>query len=262
LRKLEKRGKNIKVVDLVRNFGKEIALTAGLNLCQGEAAILIDADLQHPVEMIPKFLKRWEAGAEVVIGVRKANKGEGFLKKTGSLGFYKILSAISETKIVPSSTDFRLLDRVVIDEFNRFTERNRITRGLIDWLGFPTEYIYFSANQRADGGASYGLIQLVRLAMNSFTSLSLLPLRVAGYLGILITLFSGILGLFMFLEDKVFSDPFHLSFSGTAFLAVLIIFLVGIVLICLGLIALYVANIYTQVNDRPLYVIRRRRGKT
>lgn len=248
----------VRVIDFSRNFGKEIATTAGINNCRGDACIMIDADLQHPVEKIPEFIGDWEDGYEVVIGVRNKNKGEGLVKKLGSYLFYKIINRISDTQIVSQSTDFRLLDRVVIDEFNKLTERNRMTRALIDWLGFRRKYIYFDANQRLHGKASYSFWKLIRLAFNSMISFSLFPLRVAGYMGIVITLLSGILGIFIFITKYVTGA---LYFSGPAILAVIILFLIGIVLICLGLIALYIANIHVEVSNRPAYVIRKTTSK-
>lgn len=250
---------NYKYLEFSRNFGKEIALSAGLHHAQGQAAITIDADLQHPPELIPVFIKKWEGGADVVIGVREKNKNEGLVKKVGSIFFYQIMNLIGETKIIPRETDFRLIDRKVIEEFNRFTERGRITRGLIDWLGFKRDYVFFKARERKFGKAGYGFLKLVRLGLSSFVGHSLFPLKLAGYLGVFITLFSGALGFFMLL-NKIWHDPWNLQFSNVTMLAVFITFLIGIVLICLGLIALYIANIQTEATNRPLYVIRRKRN--
>jgi polyisoprenyl-phosphate glycosyltransferase len=248
----------IKYLEFSRNFGKEIATTAGLNNAGGDAAIMIDADLQHPVELIPELIAKWRNGAEVVIGVRKSNQGEGVVKKIGSEIFYKIINRIAEIKIMPQATDYRLIDRAVIDEFNRFTENHRMTRALIDWLGFKREYVYFDANPRLDGKAKYGLGKLFHLAASSFISSSLLPLEFAGYLGVLITFFSGVLGLYIIIGKYIFHWNYASSFSGPAQLAILIVFLVGIILISLGLIALYIADIHGEVAHRPLYVIRKK----
>lgn len=243
----------IKLLDFSRNFGKEIAVTAGINHCQGDACLIIDADLQHPIEKIPEFIAKWENGAEVVVGIREKNKGEGWVKKFGSFFFYKFINRISDMEIVSRSTDFRLLDRIVIDEFNKLTEKNRMTRALIDWLGFQREYVFFEANERVHGKASYSFWKLVRLAFNSMISFSLFPLRIAGYMGILITILSAILGIFIFITKYVTES---LNFTGPAILAVVILFLIGIVLICLGLIALYIANIHGEVCNRPMYIVR------
>ncbi len=254
LERISERDERVKIIDFSRNFGKEMAVTAGINHCRGSACLSMDADLQHPAELIPEFIAKWEKGAEVVIGIRKKNKGEGLVKKIGSYFFYKIINGISRTKIIPNATDFRLLDRIVINEFNKLSEKNRMTRALIDWMGFKRDYVYFSASERLHGKASYNFLNLVRLAFNSIISLSLFPLKLAGYLGIVITLLSGSLGIFIFIEDYVLG---RMEFSGPAILAVIILFLVGIILICLGLMALYIANIHTEVINRPMYIVRK-----
>ncbi len=258
LEKLGTENKNVKYIEFSRNFGKELALSAGIFYARGDAAIIIDADLQHPPELIPDFIEKWEKGAEIVIGIRNKNKGEGLIKKFGSILFYKIMNSIGETEILPQETDYRLLDKKVIVEFNRFTEKNRITRGLIDWLGFKKDYIYFNAHERINGKAQYNNMKLFRLALASFVSQSLFPLKFAGYLGIFITFFSGLFGLFIFIERYILNDPWGMSFSGPAILAVIILFLIGIVLSCLGLIALYIASIHTEMINRPIFVIRKK----
>ncbi len=259
LEQLAARDRRVRYLDFSRNFGKEIATTAGINHCTGDACILIDADLQHPVELIPEFIRRWEAGADVVVGIRNQSKSDSIVKKVGSAIFYKIINTIAAVKIVPNATDFRLLDRIVIDEFNRFSETNRMTRALIDWLGFRRDYIRFNAKERLHGEASYSFIKLFALAINSFISLSLVPLKIAGYLGLLITGVSGISGLYILLGKYVFRTPFASTFSDAENLAILILFLVGILLISIGLLALYVANIQEESIRRPLYVIRKGR---
>jgi len=250
----------VRVLELSRNFGKEAALSAGLSQVTGAAALMIDADFQHPLELIPEFIKSWEAGAEVVIGVRK-NSQAGLVKRAGSCVFYKVIHYISAVEIVRNETDFRLISREVIDAFNRLTEKNRMTRALIDWLGFKRDYIYFDANERADGHAGYSLGKLISLALNSFVSLSLLPLKLAGYLGLLIICTAGPFGLYLLLGKYIFHWAYASSFSGPAQLAFLITFLVGMMLTSLGLVALYIAHIHNEVLGRPLYIIRRERNK-
>lgn len=256
LRKIEQSSTGVRVIDFSRNFGKEAATSAGLIECQGDAAIMIDADLQHPVEKISEFIAKWEKGAEVVIGVREKSKSEGLAKKMGSWFFYKLINKISEMELVSGATDFRLLDRVVIDEFKKLTERNRMTRALIDWMGFRREYLFFQANERLYGKASYNFWKLIRLAFASMVSLSLFPLRIAGYLGILITIFAGLLGIYMLATNYIIGS---VNYSGAAILTVIVVFLMGIVLICLGLIALYIANIHNEVIGRPMYIIRKQK---
>ena len=258
---LSARDPHLRVLEFTRNFGKEAATTAGVQACRGDACIIIDADLQHPVERIPDFLSAWEAGAEVVIGVRDYTIGEKIIKRLGSRLFYRIMSMIADTNMTPRATDYRLLDRLVIDAFCRLTERNRMTRGLVDWLGFKKTFIHFTAPDRVNGRPAYSFLRLTRLAMSTFVAHSLFPLKVTGYLGIGIVLLSGPLGIFILVENYLFHDPWQLHFSGTTTLAVLNVFLSGIVLMSLGLIALYIANIYAEVANRPLYVLRQKRPK-
>ena len=253
-----KQNVNAKSLEFSKNFGKEAATSAGLHFTKGDAAIVVDADLQHPVELIPQFIERWENGAEIVIGIRKNSKSEGALKKVGSYAFYKIMNAIGDTQIVSNATDFRLIDRKVIDIFNQFTERQRMTRGILDWVGFKKEYLYFEAKDRKTGKPKYGFLKLFKLAISSFVAYSLLPLKLAGYLGLCITFFSGVLGAFIITEKYIFGDPWQLHIKGIAMLAVLLVFLVGITMMCLGLIALYIANIHVEVINRPLYIIKSR----
>lgn len=257
---LAKTDVRVKVIEFTRNFGKEMATTAGLRQCRGDAAIMLDADGQHPAALVPELIKHWQTGAEMVVGVRTANQNEPLFKRIGSWLFYTIINAIGETKVRPQSTDFRLIDRFGIDQFLMLTEHQRMTRSLFDWLGLKTEYVKFVAPPRRHGTARYSFIKLLKLAISTFVANSLVPLKIAGYLGIFITFFSGLFGIFILVEKYIFNDPWHMSFSGPAMLATLNLFLIGIVLSCLGLIALYVANIHREVANRPLYVIRRQRN--
>ncbi len=246
----------VRIIQLARNFGKEAAVSAGLHAVQGKAAIVMDSDMQMPPSLIGEFISKWEAGAEVVVGVFSA-RSMSPLRATGAKVFYRIMRAIAHTKITPHATDFRLLDRQVIDVFNDLPERNRITRGLIDWLGFDRAYVYFEQAPRLHGKPTYDFRSLVRLAINSFTSYSLVPLKLAGYLGVAILMLSIPAGAFMCIERFLLHDPFHWGISGTAFLAMMLLFLVGVVLACLGLMSLYIAHIHSEVIDRPLYIARR-----
>jgi glycosyltransferase involved in cell wall biosynthesis len=254
---LEENDSAVRLLRLARNFGKEIATSAGLHASRGEAAIMIDADLQHPPSLIPDFLNKWEQGFDVVIGKQLLNDSyASYFKRFTARWFYRTINSISSIELTPHATDFRLLDRSVIDEFNRFTERNRITRGLIDWLGFNRCYIEFTPDKRVYGIPSYTYKSLINLATNSIISLSLFPLKLAGYIGVIIMLVSGPLGIVVLYNKFFMRDSFN--FSGPASLAILTLFLIGIVLVCLGLIALYIANIHSEVVNRPLYVEKRR----
>ncbi|QQG50946.1 MAG: glycosyltransferase family 2 protein [Candidatus Saccharibacteria bacterium] len=256
LRGLAKKDRGARVVELARNFGKEIAVTAGLHTARGDAAIIMDADLQHPPELLPAFVKEWENGADVVVGVKRYSKDESWFKKLTSNGFYALLRRVSSSNITPHASDFRLIDRPVIDTFKTFTERNRITRGIIDWSGFERRYIYFEAPPRRFGEAGYSYRKLFALAMNSFAAYSMLPLKFASWLGWFILFVSSGLGLFTIIEKYVLGDPMNLEIRGTAMLAIMLLFLIGVVLICLGFVAMYIARIHEEVINRPLYIVK------
>jgi len=257
IKELAKKDVNVNYISFSRNFGKEIATSAGLHHVNGQAAVIIDADLQHPPETINKFIDKWEQGNDMVIGVRDANVGESLIRKLGAIFYYKLINLISETKIKPHSTDFRLIDKKIIKEFNKLTEKQRITRGLLNWIGFNKAYVNFQARPRKSGQPGYSYLKLAKLALSSFVSNSLLPLKLAGYLGIFIILISGTIGLFMLVTQYLY-PAWSFNFSGPAQLAVLIIFFIGIVLSCLGLIALYIGNIQREVINRPMYIIKER----
>lgn len=255
LEDLMNKNNKIKLISLTRNFGKENALTAGIIAAKGDAILMIDGDGQHPVELITKFIEAWQKGARVVVGVRQSDDKITFFKRLGSAFFYKILSLLTDNKTVQGATDFRLIDRSVQQAFMNLQETNRITRGLIDWLGFEPNYIHFKAKTRLAGRASYSSRKLINLATNSFVSLSPKPLYLFGYLGILITLGAFLLGISVFIEQLILNDPLHWKFTGTAMLGILILFLVGIVLMSQGILSLYISHIHSQSKARPLYVV-------
>ena len=257
IRRLAGSDPDIKLLELARNFGKEAAVSAGLHAAQGEAAIVMDADMQMPPRLLGEFLAEWENGADIVVGVF-ASRNMSIIRRTGAAVFYGIMGVIGQSKITPHATDFRLLDRQVLNIFKKLTEHNRITRGMIDWLGFKRAYVPFEQEARANGKPTYSMSKLVSLALNSFTSFSLIPLKLAGYLGIIILTLSIPAGIFMYVERYILNDPLHLLFSGTDMLAIMTVFLVGVVLACLGLISLYIASIHAEVINRPLYIVRER----
>lgn len=261
LQKLSNENKHIKTLSLSRNFGKEPALSAGLKYAKGDAALTIDADGQQPPNLIPKFVEKWEHGAEIVTGVRSHYTKHGLIPKIGSKLFYKILRAMGNKATVPGSTDFRIIDRVVIDEFNNFSERNRITRGLIDWLGFKQEYIEYVYGIRTTGKPSYNFKKLFRLAVDSFVSMSTTPLVIFGYLGIFITIGSFILGLFCIINQYILNDPLKLYWNGSIQLAIFITFLIGLLMISQSITALYISHIHAETQNRPLFVVNKKESR-
>ena len=250
--------KRVKWVNLSRNFGKEISLTAGIEHALWDAVITLDWDGQHPVEKIPDFISAWEEWFTIVYNKRPKTEWASFAKKYSSKIFYKIFNTISEFKFEDRTTDYRLLDRKVVDYFLKFSERNRLYRWIIDWLGFDKKVLVFDAKTRLDDGeSSYSYKQLWNLAVNSLTSFSIFPLKLVGYFWVFMTIFSSILFLFV-LIDKFTIDKF--SFSNIAALLLINMTLVGIVLMALGLIALYIARIHEEVQGRPMYIVKERKN--
>lgn len=257
LHELAATNSRIRVINLSRNFGKEVATSAGIHHSKGEATIMVDADGQHPVELIPEFIAKWQAGAQVVAGIRKSNQKEGFVKRYGSKIFYRLLKHSTEVDVIPGSSDFRLIDQSVRTEFLKMTERSRITRGMIDWLGFKRDFVYYDANARMAGDATYSFFKLVRLALDSFISLSMKPLYFSVYAGAIILPFSVLLALITVVEMLI-GDPLGWNVTGTAYLVMLVLFLIGIMLISQATLALYLSHIHTETKNRPLYSIDNR----
>lgn len=251
---ISRKDSHARLIALSRNFGKEIATTAGIRAAKGHAIITIDADGQHPVELIPEFIEHWRAGSKVVIGVRATNQNEGFVKRLGSKLFYGLFNRMTGMKIMARASDFRLIDQVVQQEFAPMTERNRITRGLIDWLGFERDYIEFTARPRMTDEAGYSFPKLVKLAIDSMISLSISPLYLTAYIGAVVLPLSVLIGLVM-LVNVIFGDPLGLHATAGAYVTVFILFLVSIVLVSQGIIGLYLSHIHTETQNRPLYVV-------
>lgn len=237
-----------------RNFGKEVALSAGLNYSMNvDAVICMDADLQHPPSLIPEFIDKWEKGADIVVGIRKKVSDYSLIKSIGSKLFYKIMGIFSDTEIVPQSTDFRLLDKKVIETFGNFSERGTMFRGLVDWLGFEKSYLEFEApNRVGENKPSYSYKKLIELAISSIISFSWLPLRLIGYLGVFISFISIIIMLVMIVTHITNI----LDYTIMAYFIILITFLVGLILLSMGLLALYLEQVHKQVQNRPIYIVK------
>jgi len=249
---------NVRVIALSRNFGKEIAITAGIAASTGGATIMLDADGQHPPALIGLFLEEWKKGAQVVVGIRGDTPGYSVFKRLGSHLYNNVFNSVLDTKAAQNATDFRLIDKEVREEFLKLPERNRLTRGLIDWLGFRRAYVPFNADIRIAGTPTYTFRKLVKLASYSIVSLSLKPLLWLIWIGLGVTTVSFLLGIFIIIEQIVLGDPWTLNFTGSAMLGIFISFLVGIVLMSEGVLALYIANIHEQTRARPLYVVDRK----
>ena len=246
--------KDIRLISLSRNFGKEVALSAGIDYSiESDAVITIDADLQHPTELIPALVREWEDGYEIIETIRETNTDHTLIRSLGSKLYYFLMRQFTNLDFKSNTTDFRLYDQKVVIAFTKIKEKKRIFRGLMDWLGYSKTQLTFNANNRLSGNVNYSYKKLLDLAVNSFTSFSLLPLRLISYLGVILTFFSFFVSLWMII-DKL-NDNSH-NFSPIAILAMGNTFLIGVVLIGLGLVAHYVGYTHTEVINRPLYLIK------
>lgn len=250
--KLQKKDKRVKIVQLKRNFGHEIAMTAGMDYAKGDAVIFIDADLQHPPVYIPKMIELWLSGKEVVLTKRTDNKETSKIYKLCAKCFYFILNKLSETKIMESAPDFRLLDKKYVDFLKNFNEQDRLFRGLLSWI-MPNDnvaMIEFVAPARYSGKSKYNFFKSLQLAINSIIQFSVTPLRLATYLGLIGAIFALIMGAYVFIEHFLLHNPT----PGYATIMISIVFLGAVQLICLGIIGEYIGKIHIEVKKRPLYM--------
>lgn len=247
---------DIKLIALSRNFGKETALTAGLEHCQGDVAILMDADFQHPIEVLPEFLKQWSEGYDMVYGVRDNRDHESPVKRHLSHLFYWLMSKITHIDVPNGAGDFRLLDRKVIDAINLFQERTRFMKGLYAWIGFKKVAVPFAVQKRAAGDSSWGLSRLAELAITGITSFSDVPLRVWGFIGFVISLISLIYAIYFVTITLIYGA----DLPGFPSLIVAVMFLGGIQLLSIGILGEYIARIFTEVKQRPKYLVEKKYG--
>lgn len=243
---------NIKVINLSRNFGKEIALTAGLDHARGAAVIPIDADLQDPPELIAKMLEKWREGYDVVYAKRRSRHGETWLKQITANGFYRLLQKMTPVHIPQDTGDFRLMDRQVVEALKKLPETHRFMKGLFGWVGFKQTALEYDRLPRYKGRTKWNYWQLWNLAIEGITSFSALPLKVWSYMGLLISFGAFIYALFLIVRTLIFG----IDVPGYASLMVAILFMGGVQLISLGVIGEYLGRIYAEVKRRPLYLIR------
>lgn len=252
LKRLYANDKRIIIINLSRNFGHQVAITAGMDFASGEAVITMDSDLQDPPEVIPRLIEKWQEGFEVVYGVRDERKGESIFKKITAKIFYRILNKMSNIKIPLDTGDFRLMDKKVVDVLKEIREENRYMRGLTSWVGFSQIGIVYKRDARFAGRTKYPLGKMIKLALDAFVSFSGLPLKMATYIGFLISFLSFIY-LFYILWLKIFTAEL---IQGWSSLITAVLFIGGIQLICLGIIGEYIGRINNEVKRRPLYVVR------
>jgi len=244
--------RNVGFVSFSRNFGHEIASTAGLDRAGGDAVVLIDADLQDPPELIETMVERWENGAEVVFAQRRKRARESVLKRLTAWCFYRLIRLLSSVDIPPDTGDFRLMDRRVVEAVRQCREVPRFVRGLVSWVGFRQEPVLYDRDARHEGDTKYGFGKLVRLSFEAILGFSLVPLRLMIWLGLGIVALSVVLVVIVTIEK--FIAPAN---QGYAFLATGIFFLGGVQLTMLGVIAHYLGHVFERSQARPLYVVRR-----
>jgi glycosyltransferase involved in cell wall biosynthesis len=244
----------VEFLRLSRNFGHQAALTAGLDVADGDAVITMDSDLQHPPEAIPGFLEQWEAGAELVSGVRSEGRTGGRFKAISSRAFYRLLNAVSEVPITASAPDFRLLDARVVATVRRMRERSRFLRGMYAWIGFRQVTIEYQEASRAGGRSKYSPRMMSRLALTALLSFSRTPLRISTIVGALVATLSFAYGLYAVAQALVFRR----ALPGWASLAVLVSFLSGVQLLTMGIFGEYLGQVLEEARGRPLYVVSSR----
>jgi len=243
---------NLTLVSLSRNFGKEIAITAGLDMAEGNAVVIMDADLQHPPEIIPDFLVQWRNGYDIVYGVRRDRTEDGALRRYLTRSFYRVFNSVSNTPITPDAGDFRLMDRKVVDAIRRMRERARFMKGIYSWVGFKSVSVEFDVQTRAHGKSTFSPARLFTLAFDGILSFSTVPLRTAVFIGAVIAFLSISLGAFYLIRTMIFG----IDVPGYASIIVSVLALSGLMLLQLGLMGLYLGRIYEEVKARPLYLVR------
>jgi len=247
-----KQNSAIKIINFSRNFGKEIALTAGLDHAQGKAIIPIDADLQDPPELIGELVTKWREGFDVVYATRRSRSGESWFKKFSADTFYQIIGKMSQIEIPANTGDFRLMDRQVVEAIKQMPERTRFMKGLFSWVGFKQTSIFFDREPRYQGKTKWNYWKLWNFALDGILSFTLIPLKIWSYLGLVISLVSLVYASFLVIRTLIFG----IDVPGYASLMVAILFLGGVQLISLGVMGEYLGRVYEEVKARPLYLIR------
>ncbi|GAX60433.1 ribonuclease III [Candidatus Scalindua japonica] len=241
---------NIRVIKFSRNFGHQIAITAGIDMAAGDAVVVIDADLQDPPEIIIEFVKKWEEGYDVVYGIREKRKGESIMKLLSAGIFYRLLKLIIKFDIPLDAGDFRLMSKRAVEQFKSLREKDRFVRGLTSWIGFKQTGVYYSREKRFVGETKYSYSQMIKFAFDGITSFSNMPLKLATWLGYCTSFLA-----FMYMASVFVQKVLGYTVQGWATIMAGILFLGGIQLICLGIIGEYIGRIFNEVKQRPLYVI-------
>jgi glycosyltransferase involved in cell wall biosynthesis len=249
--------RGFRAIELSRNFGKEAALTAGLQAAGGDVVVAMDADLQHPPAMIATLLSHWRAGADIVYAVRAHRRDESFLKRAGTRAFYRLLNSFERVKVPEGAGDFRLMDRRAVDALLALPERNRFMKGLYAWIGFPSVAVSYEPPPRRHGESHYGLWRLARLSFAGLTAFTSWPLRIVGAVGALCAMASFGYGGYVTLDYLVEGN----AVSGWTTIVVTLLFFFGVQMIFLGVMGEYLARIFEEVKGRPLFLVRRQQGR-
>jgi dolichol-phosphate mannosyltransferase len=256
LRELQAYDERVRLVSLSRNFGHQVAVTAGLEHARGDAVVVIDADLQDPPELIRQMVERWRDGADVAYGVRVEREGETAFKLWTASAFYRAINRMSDVPIPLNAGDFRLMDRKVVDALAAMPERDRFIRGMVAWIGFRQDEVTYKRAARAAGTTKYPLAKMLRLATDGILSFSVVPLRLATWTGFAAAALS-VVGIFYALVMRVLTDNWV---PGWTLLFIGLLLIGGIQLVFLGLIGEYLGRVYGEVKRRPLYFVKERRG--
>lgn len=257
LKKLRESDPRVSYIDLSRNFGKENAMLAGFDYVTGDCMVIMDADLQHPPHVIKEMLEKWEEGYDDVYAKRLIRGKESWIRKQLSMLFYKLLSRTTRVEMLGNVGDFRLLDRRCIEALKQLREAERYTKGLYCWIGYRKTYVEFEQGDRLAGESSWGMLGLFKLAVQGIISFSSFPLRIATVLGGVISLVAFIYALFIIIKTMLYGDPV----AGFPTLMCVILFLGGIQLICIGIIGEYLAKMFSEIKNRPVYLVREHNGE-
>ena len=248
---LRAQDKRITLIDLSRNFGKEIALSAGLHKAAGDAVVIIDADLQDPPELIPELIKEWENGYDVVYAKRTHRDGESFLKMTTAHFFYRIMQRVGKFTIPEDTGDFRILSRRAVSALNTFKEHHRFMKGLFSWIGFKQKAVHYQRDDRRAGESKWNYWHLWNFALDGITSFTIAPLKISTYIGLVTALGAFGYGIYMVIETLLHGN----KVAGYPSLIVIVLILGGVQLVAIGVLGEYLGRIFNETKQRPLYFI-------
>jgi dolichol-phosphate mannosyltransferase len=255
LEQFEAQDDAVRVLDFSRNFGHQVAITAGMDHAVGQAIVVIDSDLQDPPELIVAMISKWKAGYDVVYAKRVSRKGETWFKKQSAALFYRVLHRLSDIDIPLDTGDFRLIDRQVADQLKAIREKSRFVRGLVSWVGFRQTAVEYERDERLYGVTKYPLKKMIKLSLDGMTSFSIKPLKITSYLGILSSI-AGFIYMLYVLYLRFFTEH---TIAGWTSAIIVQLFFNGVILIMLGIIGEYVGRIHDESKDRPIYILREKR---